>query len=431
MLRFFVRLTAVAVVASLPYPLYALEPQHACPTSPEVSEAEIGRIVADATRAVRDATQMAAEIARDATRTAARVHADVNVPQLERLAADIAREAPRLAAELSRSAGRISREASRSAARASREAGWSAKTWRESWEDRQGPEQTERITKSFKVGPSGTLDISNVSGNIVVTAGGGDAITVDAVKRSRGRGSDSKGQLEAAQVTMVERAGRVEVKTTYERGSRNIRTSVDYTVTAPAGTAVFAHSISGDVRIAGVRGEVRADTVSGNVEARDTPGATLVKTISGDTTISGVSNQNELRASSVSGTVVVSGARIRALDADSISGDVRLTNVTSERTTAKSISGGIHFDGPLAKSGRYEFKSQSGDIHLALSGPVGFELDASSFSGSVRSDLPITIRPGESIGGRGPGKKIHGVHGDGSAQLIVGSFSGDITIAKR
>lgn len=431
MLRFFIRLTAIAIVASLPYPIHAAGPQQGCPTPRRSCEAEIARMVADASRAAQEATKMAAEVAREVSKNGAHVRVDVDVPQFEKLAAEFAREAPRLAAEFSRSAGQFAKEASRSAARASREAGWSAKSWRESWEDKQGPEQTERINKSFKVGPTGTLDISNISGDVIVNVGGADTISVDAVKRYRGRGSDAKSQLDAAQVTMTERAGRVEVKTVYDRGTRNIRTSVDYTVTAPAGTSVYAHSISGDVRVTGIKGEVRADTVSGNVEARDTPGATLVKTISGDATISGVSNPNELKASSVSGSVVINGAKVRALDADSISGDVRLTNVTCERTTAKSISGDINFDGPLAKSGRYEFKSQSGDIHLALTSPTGFELDASSFSGNVRSDLPITMRPGESIGGRGPGKKIHGVHGDGSAQLIVGSFSGDITIAKR
>lgn len=85
----------------------------------------------------------------------------------------------------------------------------------------------------------------------------------------------------------------------------------------------------------------------------------------------------------------------------------------------------------LAKGGRYEFKSQSGDIRLTLVGTTGFEVDANTFSGDVRSDLPVTVRPGEPVGGRGLRKGIHGVNGDGSAQLRLTSFSGSIVIAKK
>ena len=37
---------------------------------------------------------------------------------------------------------------------------------------------TEKISKSFKVGPSGTLDVANTSGDVVVTAGGTDTIAL-------------------------------------------------------------------------------------------------------------------------------------------------------------------------------------------------------------------------------------------------------------
>ncbi len=64
-----------------------------------------------------------------------------------------------------------------------------------------------------------------------------------------------------------------------------------------------------------------------------------------------------------------------------------------------------------------------------MAGTPGFELDASSFSGNVRSDLPVTLPRGQPVGGgHGPGKKIRGTHGDGSAQLVLASFSGDIVI---
>jgi DUF4097 and DUF4098 domain-containing protein YvlB len=306
---------------------------------------------------------------------------------------------------------------------------WRAMGWRQSHESRQGPETTEKIVRQFKVGPNGALDISNVSGRIVVTAGGADTIVVEAVKRVRSREGDAREQLAQTTVSMSGEGRRVEVRTVYE--GRNMHVSVDYAVTAPAGTSVYAHSISGDIRVVGIKGEVRAEAVSGDVDATGAAGATLVRSMSGDVTVGGVAHDNELRASSVSGTVTVNGAAVRSLDADSISGDVRLNGAVSGRVTARSVSGSLSFDGPIEKGGRYEFRSQSGDVHLAVAGNTGFEIDAGTFSGNTRVDLPFTPRETHGEGDRSSRHRVHGVVGDGSAQVVLRSFSGDITVAKK
>jgi len=79
-------------------------------------------------------------------------------------------------------------------------------------------------------------------------------------------------------------------------------------------------------------------------------------------------------------------------------------------------------------------------VRLALANPSGFELNANSFSGSIRSDLPLTIG-GDSArdrdssrGRRRDGNDSHTMRatfGDGSATLEVHTFSGDIVISKR
>jgi DUF4097 and DUF4098 domain-containing protein YvlB len=288
---------------------------------------------------------------------------------------------------------------------------------------------TEKVSKSFKVGPSGTLDVTNVSGDVVVTEGGTDTIVIDAVKKLRGSAADAKDQFARVAIEMVERGGRVEAKTTYS--ARNTKVSVDYTVTAPAGTSVSAHTMSGDVKVTNIKGEVRIDTVSGNVTAAGTPAATLLRTMSGDATASGIDHQNELRVSTISGTVVIRSARARSVDADSTSGDVALTDVICDRALVKAFSGDITYSGSLAKTGRYEFKSQSGDVRLTLDAAPGFELDASTFSGSVRSDFPITLPPGQPVGGQGSRRSLRGVVGPGGATLAIKAFSGDITITKK
>jgi DUF4097 and DUF4098 domain-containing protein YvlB len=293
----------------------------------------------------------------------------------------------------------------------------------------QRQETTEKVAKVFKVGPDATLDIINVSGRIIVTRGGSDTIAIDALKRVSGNAADARDQLAKATVEMNERAGRVEVRTAYS--SRSVRVSVDYTVTAPAGTSVVLRTMSGAIAVTGIRGEVRAEALSGDVTLTDTPSVSLAKTMSGNVEVSGVSTESELRVSSLSGDVTVRSTKARSVDADSTSGDVTLTDVTSGRVTGKALSGAVSFTGTVAKGGRYQFQSQSGDVSLTLVATSGFELDASTFNGTVRSDFPLTLSAGQPVGGKSPLKSIRGVFGDGGAQLTIRAFSGDIAITKK
>jgi hypothetical protein len=69
--------------------------------------------------------------------------------------------------------------------------------------------------------------------------------------------------------------------------------------------------------------------------------------------------------------------------------------------------------------------SHSGGIRLAVSGDTGFELDATSFSGEIRSDLALTGSSGQGERGRHH-RSVRGVHGNGSAVLNIRTFSGAI-----
>ena len=146
-----------------------------------------------------------------------------------------------------------------------------------------------------------------------------------------------------------------------------------------------------------------------------------------------IGTETALVLSTVSGTVIGTGLKVRTLEAGSVSGDVRLTGSHVERLEARSVSGNIEFDAPLTKGGRYEFTSHSGNVRIVLTGNTGFELDADTFSGSVRSDVPVTLR---SIGQsererRGSTRAIRGTYGDASAILSVRSHSGSVVIRKK
>jgi DUF4097 and DUF4098 domain-containing protein YvlB len=297
----------------------------------------------------------------------------------------------------------------------------------------RGPEQTERFSRKVKVGRDGRVSVENIAGEITVTGGSGDEVSIDAVKRTR----RDRNELSTVRIIVDDRAGRVDVRTEHDHFGRNNNdgVSVDYTITVPSGVAVDAKSISGSVKVSNVQGAVRAESVSGNVTTAGTPRLELAKSVSGDVVLTDAGADADLTAGSVSGNVRANGLKVRAIDAGSVSGDVVLTNVTCERLGIKSVSGNLEYSGTLARSGRYDFNTHSGSARLTISGSTGFELTANTFSGSIRSELPLTIggdRDRDDGRRRGAGNRsIRATFGDGSAALTIRTFSGDIVIAKR
>jgi DUF4097 and DUF4098 domain-containing protein YvlB len=300
-------------------------------------------------------------------------------------------------------------------------------------------EQTERTTKTLRLGANGELSLGNIAGDITVTRGGGTDATVDIVKVARARSADEARELlTLVTVDVSERNGRAEVKTRYPSGDenrrnnrRNFNVTVTYTVTAPAGTRLNVNSVSGNIKVSDIKGELSAGTVSGNVSVTAAGAIASAKSVSGSVEIINAQGNESLEASSVSGDVTMQRVTVRRIDAGSVSGNVKLEDVQCDRAEAHSTSGDITFTGPLARRGRYELKSFSGEVRLAIAGGSGFEVDATTFSGDVRSDLPITMRGSADPNDKRRRRSLSGTYGDGSAILELSTFSGSIVIAKK
>ena len=297
-------------------------------------------------------------------------------------------------------------------------------------------EQTERQTKTVKIGADGELSLSNISGDITVTRGGGSDATIEIVKIARARTADeAKELLGLVTVNVTERTGRAEVKTVYPRedemrrnNRRNMNVSVNYTVTAPPGTRLTVNSISGSIKVADIKGDLSTNSISGTVRITNGGRIAAAKSISGDVEIIDTQTDGPIEANSISGGVTLRKVSARRIDVGSVSGAIMVQDVTSDRVAGHSISGGVDFSGPLAKGGRYELNSHSGDVRVTLAGSTGFEVDANPFSGNIRSDVPLKIGGNDDRGRR---RSLQGVFGDGSAVLSLTSFSGSVTITRK
>jgi DUF4097 and DUF4098 domain-containing protein YvlB len=328
----------------------------------------------------------------------------------------------------------------------------------------QRAQQTETVTRTVKLGAQGEIDLQNMSGSVTVTRGGGNEVTINAVKTARAATeAEAKEMLGVAKVDIAERAGRVEVRTHYMHvepapppppppppggrdvprpprpNRRGINVSVAYTITAPAGTTLRINTMSGDITVSDITGELVLEAMSGNVKVERAARVLTARAMSGDVSLADVKSDGAIAASSMSGDVTLRQVKARRIDAAVVSGTVSLADVECERLEGQTTSGSVVYEGPLVKGGRYEFQSHSGDVKVMLSGNTGFQLDANSWGGNVRSDLelknveqgpPDNIR--QTRAGVGPrNRTLRGTFGDGSAVLEITTFSGTIVVSRR
>jgi DUF4097 and DUF4098 domain-containing protein YvlB len=290
------------------------------------------------------------------------------------------------------------------------------------------PEVIEGFARTVRIGRNGTLDLQNVAGDIAITGGGGDQVRIEATKRVRHRvASTARTTLQNVQITVSERGGNVEIRTDHRRDPRNGVAAVDYRISVPNGANLVIDTVSGNVRVSNVGGELRANAMSGNIVTTSVRRVRLLTTVSGDVEVAD-GEADELTAQTVEGDVILRNLKGRLLDLTTVNGDARLVNVELDRAAVRSMSGDLEFNGRLARSGRYEFRTHYGNIRITPAGSPGFDLDATSYSGDVRSDFTLKIVAGAA--GRDV-RTLRGTFGDAAAILSAQSFAGDILIVRR
>jgi hypothetical protein len=312
------------------------------------------------------------------------------------------------------------------------------KAYVERYQRSSSREAVDRSTKTFRIGATGDIDLGNISGDIVVTRGTGNDVTIEVIKTARARTDEEANEaLQLVQVSLTERAGRVEGRVQYpnreevrRRNWRGVNVSVQYVVTAPERARLILNSISGAVSVKDIKGDIAAETISGDVKIANAGRLSKAKTVSGSVEVTDTTIDGALDTSTISGGMLVRNVKARRLDIGSISGPVVVENVECERLDAQSISGGVRFTGPLTRGARYDFGSHSGEVTLMITGDVGFHLDASSFSGRIRTDMELKGTDPQLANNRRV-REVSGTYGDGSAFLDVSSFSGGIVIGKK
>jgi DUF4097 and DUF4098 domain-containing protein YvlB len=251
---------------------------------------------------------------------------------------------------------------------------------------------TEAFSQTVRLVPGGTFDLQNVAGDITITGGAATDARIEAVKRVRDTvAARARATIAQTRIEISERGGNVEVRTFHPRVPSRI--SVDYTITLPENVNVILRSSSGNLHVQSLSGdEVVANTLSGSIVLRD-----LVS---------------------------------RILDLHTISGDMQLHDIAARRAFLQSTLGNLEYAGRLLPTGRYRLQTHRGNIRFQPSGDPGFDLEAMTFSGELRSDFVLKMPRPIQRTGRGAEKVLRGTVGNPAATVTASTFSGNVVIIK-
>jgi DUF4097 and DUF4098 domain-containing protein YvlB len=289
--------------------------------------------------------------------------------------------------------------------------------------------QTDSVSRTFALGPTGSLELRNISGPISVTAGSGKDVVVEIVRTARARtDADAKTGLQEVTVDVDHRGERATIRTLYpQQHNRNAyNVSVAYTVTAPPGTHVTVGGLATDTTIKGIKGDLSVEIASGSIDITGAARIALARTLSGRVSVTDVSGDSNVRVTTLSGAVTLDRVKVRQLDVDAMSGGITARDVNVEGASLKTMNGPIEYAGTVSRTGRYEMQTHNGPIRLTLSDAGGFDLDARTFAGQLKLDPEMSLRNVTLTR-----QALRGRSGAGGAVVVAITFAGDIVVAKR
>jgi hypothetical protein len=241
------------------------------------------------------------------------------------------------------------------------------------------------------------LIVATGSGNIHLTHGSGTQIKIHGrVKSNWGGGNNDERVRQIADNPPIEKTGNIIRIGGHHENMRNI--SIDYDIEAPADAFLEASSGSGDVTDDGVGQTTKLSSGSGNIHATGLQGGFSVGTGSGNI-YAEQTGSGDVKAETGSGNIELRELH-GGLKANTGSGDIKV--------------GG-------SPSADWKLGTGSGSIEM-WPGNTGFNLDASTGSGTVHTDHEMAVQ------GSFDRHHITGKVSGGGPTVRIETGSGDIRI---
>lgn len=232
------------------------------------------------------------------------------------------------------------------------------------WDDqRRGPTETETFDRTLPMPPGGTLRLKTFSGRVTIAGTAGSQVVIHAVRRA------TADRLRDITIDVRQDGNLVEIDANHQlvdRRNDNV-VETEFDIQVPAQTHLDLKTFSAPISVSGVSGNTVVDGFSSGIRLTDVSGPMRVKTFSG----------------------VVEIAARSWRDGDDLN--------------INTFSGGVSVRLPDSARGTIDFDT---------------------FSGTFKSDLPVTLSSSSRRNFRGA------LNGGGNADFRLKTFSGDVTIRR-
>ncbi len=277
------------------------------------------------------------------------------------------------------------------------------------FDDRDDRDTESRIDTTVAFSRSGTVSLNLPSGEVIVRGWDKDQVKVHAT-------SDD------GDIRFNSSSSRISLEMTFGRSREG-----HFEVTMPYGAHLSVRTMSADGDIRDTRGDVEVSSQSGDLRLENI-GRLDLSTLSGDVEVQGVGGDAAVHT--ISGDFHVQDVK-GDVDVETVSGGIEVRGANSKFVRLHSVSGDLTYEGTIDPTGRYELTTHSGEIGISMPSNASAQIGVSTWSGSIDSDFPITLKPGEHGFGSASTKKFTFEIGGGAARVSLESFSGDITIKNR
>jgi hypothetical protein len=297
-------------------------------------------------------------------------------------------------------------------------------------------EHTQRLEQTV-TGEAVVVDV--IGDDVSLVQGSGSEMQIEVVKHAFGwSGAAAERAVADLDLTIDERGNTVHITGPRTTGFFIGRQPyVSLNIAVPADTQFTINSTNGDLTLVDVAGDGMLETVNGSISGEDTQGSLtlnttngninlerhngslLIETINGDVTAED-GRISQIQASSVNGDFEFVGITGR-LDVTTVSGDIEVEDARAVQLDLESTSGNLEFAGSLDTASPQRITNIAGDVTLRLPATVNLQLDASTLSGEIETDIELH----QAIYER---RQVRGQFGAGDTLLRITTTSGDIAI---
>ncbi len=221
--------------------------------------------------------------------------------------------------------------------------------------------ETETVERTLRLPANGTVQLKNFSGDIRITATGGNDVVIRAVRRA------TRDRLDHIKLEITESGSGIAIEANKrdegwkDRENNVVETTFDIEV--PPSARLDVHAFSSDVTVTDVTGPQKLETFSGDITVNGARGALEMKSFNGgiEADVRAAGANPDIEAETFSGTIearMAENARGR-IEFNSFSGSFESELALANQTSTKR---NIRADLPGGSGDTLRFKTFSGAL---------------------------------------------------------------------